>query len=177
MILLQHSITWQVEEVVHQIQQTMEAIDALGFQTIAIYPCSDPGYQDIIDTLHKYEDKPYLQIYKNIESKDFWGLMSVANALIGNSSAGVMETASFKLPFANIGIRQEGRLRADNVIDVSHDKNEIIKAIQTAIFDESLKKKVEGCVSPYGDGQASERIIKILSNIEMNQALIKKKMT
>jgi GDP/UDP-N,N'-diacetylbacillosamine 2-epimerase (hydrolysing) len=177
LILLQHSITWQVKEAEHQIKQTMEAIDALGFQTIAIYPCSDPGYEDIISVLHKYEGKPYLQIHKNIESEDFWGLMNVASALIGNSSAGVMETASFKLPFVNIGIRQEGRLRADNVIDVGHDKGEIIKAIKTAVLDESFKKRVEDCVSPYGDGQASERIVDILSNLEMNEALIRKKMT
>ena len=177
LILLQHSVTWQVEDAEYQIQQTMEAINALEYQTIAIYPCSDPGYGDVINTLHKYEDRPYLQIHKNIESEDFWGLMNIASALIGNSSAGIMETASFKLPFVNIGIRQEGRLRADNVIDVGHDKEQIIKAIKTAIFDESFKKRVEDCISPYGDGQSSDRIVKLLSEIEINKELIKKKMT
>jgi GDP/UDP-N,N'-diacetylbacillosamine 2-epimerase (hydrolysing) len=177
LLLLQHSVTWQVEEAEHQMQQTMEAIDALKCQTIAVYPCSDPGYNDVISTLHKYEDRPYLQVYKNIESEDFWGLMNIASALIGNSSAGVMETASFKLPFINIGIRQEGRLRADNVIDVGHDKNQIVKAIETAIFDEAFKKRVEDCISPYGDGQASERIVDILNHLEINENLIKKKMT
>ena len=177
LLLLQHSVTWQVEDAESQIRQTMEAVDHLGYQTIAIYPCSDPGYGDIIKVLTEYDDKPYFQLFKNIEFSDFWGLMNVADAFIGNSSAGVMETASFKIPFVNIGIRQEGRLRADNTIDVDHRKNQIIEAIQIAVNDKEFREKVNNCVSPYGSGNASEKIVSILQNIEINENLIKKKMT
>ena len=175
-LLLQHSVTWQVEEAEFQIRQTMEAVDHLGYQTIAIYPCSDPGYGVIIKVLSEYEGKPYFQLFKNIEFLDFWGLMNIASAFIGNSSAGVMETASFKIPFVNIGIRQEGRLRADNVIDVDHRKDQIIEAIQTAVNDKKFREKVNNCESPYGDGQSSEKIVSILQNIEINENLIRKKM-
>jgi UDP-hydrolysing UDP-N-acetyl-D-glucosamine 2-epimerase len=177
LLLLQHSVTWQVEEAEFQIRQTMEAIDLLGHQTIAVYPCSDPGYDGIIKVLLEYEDKPYFQLFENIEFSDFWGLMNIASAFIGNSSAGVMETASFKIPFVNIGIRQEGRLRADNVIDVDHSEDQIIEAIQTAVNDKKFREKVNNCVSPYGDGKASEKIVSVLQNIEINENLIKKKMT
>ncbi len=177
LLLLQHSVTWQVEDAEYQIRQTMEAVDHLGYQTIAIYPCSDPGYGVIIKVLSEYEDKPYFQLFKNIEFLDFWGLMNIANVFIGNSSAGVMEAASFKIPFVNIGIRQEGRLRADNVIDVDHRKDQIIEAIQTAVNDKKFREKVNNCVSPYGDGKASEKIVSILQNIEINENLIRKKMT
>jgi len=176
LLLLQHSVTWQVEDAESQIRQTMEAVDHLGYQTIAIYPCSDPGYRDIIKVLSEYEDKPYFQLFKNIEFSDFWGLMNVADVFIGNSSAGVMETSSFKIPFVNIGIRQEGRLRADNVIDVDHRKDQIIEVIQTAVNDKKFREKVNNCVSPYGDGKASEKIVSILQNIEINENLIRKKM-
>jgi UDP-N-acetylglucosamine 2-epimerase len=155
----------------------MEAVDHLGYQTIAIYPCSDPGYGVIIKVLSEYEGKPYFQLFKNIEFLDFWGLMNIANVFIGNSSAGVMEAASFKIPFVNIGIRQEGRLRADNVIDVDHRKDQIIEAIQTAVNDKKFREKVNNCVSPYGDGKASEKIVSVLQNIEINENLIRKKMT
>ena len=177
LLLLQHTVTWQVEDAEYQIRQTMEAVDHLGYQTIAIYPCSDPGYGVIIKVLSEYEGKPYFQLFKNIEFLDFWGLMNIANVFIGNSSAGVMETASFKIPFVNIGIRQEGRLRADNVIDVDHRKDQIIEAIQTAVNDKKFREKVNNCVSPYGDGKASEKIVSVLQNIEINENLIKKKMT
>ena len=102
--------------------------------------------------------------------------MNIASAFIGNSSAGVMETASFKIPFVNIGIRQEGRLRADNVIDVDHSEDQIIEAIQTAVNDKKFREKVNNCVSPYCDGKASEKIVSILKNIEINEKLIRKKM-
>ncbi len=177
LLLLQHSVTWQVEEVEMQISNTMKAIDHFAYQTIAIYPCSDPGYEAIIRTLTEYRDKPYFQLYKNIEFEDFWGLINVASAFIGNSSAGVMETPSFKTPFINIGIRQEGRLRADNVIDVTHDKKQIMEAIEFALFDKKFKERVNKCVSPYGDGKASDRIVSILRNVKINGSLIKKKMT
>ena len=176
-LLLQHSVTWQVEDAATQMIETMKAIDHLGCQTIAVYPCSDPGYESIIRILSKYQERPYFQLYKNIEFPDFWGLMNVASAFIGNSSAGVMETASFKLPFVNIGIRQEGRLRAENVIDVDHNKDEIIEAIQKALFDNDFRKKVLLCTSPYGDGHASERIVAILRDLEISDDLIRKKMT
>jgi UDP-hydrolysing UDP-N-acetyl-D-glucosamine 2-epimerase len=176
LLLLQHSVTWQVEDAEYQIRQTMEAVDHLGYQSIAIYPCSDPGYGEIIKVLTEYEDKPYFQLFKNIEFLDFWGLMNIADVFIGNSSAGVMETASFKIPFVNIGIRQEGRLRADNVIDVNHKKDQIVEAIQMAINDKKFREKVNNCVSPYGDGQSSEKIVSVLRNLEINENLIRKKM-
>lgn len=177
LLFLQHSVTWQVEVAEYQMRQTMEAIEHFGYQTVAIYPCSDPGYEAIIGVLLEYQDRPYLQLYKNIEFPDFWGLMNLASAFIGNSSAGVMETSSFKIPFVNIGIRQAGRLRSNNVIDVNHDKNEIIKAIQTAIYDDDFRRRVRNCVSPYGDGKSSQRIVSILSELELNETLIRKKMT
>lgn len=177
LLLLQHSVTWQVEASEHQIRQTMEAIDYLGYQTIAIYPCSDPGYESIIKVLAEYKGKPYFQLYRNIEFSDFWGLMNVASVFVGNSSAGVMETSSFKIPFVNIGIRQEGRLRADNVIDVDHRRNDIIEAIQKALFDKDFNERVKNCPSLYGDGHASEKIISILTTLEINDTLLRKKMT
>jgi len=177
LLLLQHSVTWQVEEAEDQMHQTMEAINELCFQTIAVYPCSDPGYESIIKVLRKYEGKPYLQVHRNIDFSDFWGLMNVADVFIGNSSAGIMEAHSFKIPFVNIGIRQEGRLRADNVLDVDHKKEKIIRAIQMAIFDEKFRKRVKKCVSPYGDGLAAERIVSILKTLEINERLLRKRMT
>lgn len=176
-LLLQHSVTWQVEEAEYQIRQTMEALEDLEYQTVGIYPCSDPGYEAIIGVLSEYKGKPYFQLHKNIEFMDFWGLMNVASTFVGNSSAGVMETASFKIPFVNIGIRQEGRLRADNVIDVDHDREALREAIKRSIFDADFKAQVNSSMSPYGDGEAAGRIVAILKRIELNEKLIMKEMT
>jgi len=176
-LLLQHSVTWQVDQTEKQIIETLKAITEFDFQIIAVYPCSDPGYETIINNLEKYSRKTNLRVYKNIEFEDFWGLMNIANIFIGNSSAGIMETASFKIPFINIGIRQEGRLRADNVIDVAHDRDKIKKAIQKSLFDSAFIKQVQNCISPYGDGTASKKIVSILENLKLDSKLIQKKMT
>ncbi len=177
LVALQHSVTWQVEAAEFQMRQTMQAIEHLGYQTVAIYPCSDPGYEDIIRVLSEYQDRPYFQLHKNIPFLDFWGLLNVSDVFIGNSSAGLMETPSFRIPFVNIGIRQEGRLRAENVIDVDHGKDHIIDAIQTALYDETFRKTVRHCSTPYGDGTAAEQIVSILGKTAINERLLRKRMT
>jgi len=176
-LLLQHSVTWQVEEAEKQIRHTLRALDMFQLQTIAVYPCADPGYEKIVGALHEYERRPYFQLHRNIEFQDFWGLMNVAAVFVGNSSAGIMETPSFKLPCINIGIRQEGRLRAGNVIDVVHERALIRDAIQYAGFDQAFREKVKKkCRSPYGDGNASEKIVSILRELKMHKKIIRKKM-
>lgn len=175
-LLLQHSVTWQVEKAESQIYETLLAIEKLGYQTIAVYPCADPGYKEIVKALSEYEKKPYFQLYQNIDFQDYWGLMNVAGVFVGNSSAGILETSSFKLPCVNIGIRQEGRLRAENVIDVDHDRTVIREAIQRALCDRPFRDRVRNCRSPYGDGHASRRIISILKELQINELLIRKKM-
>jgi len=177
LVLLQHSVTWQVDQAEHQIRQTMEAIDQLGYQTVAIYPCSDPGYEQIVTVLNEYAPKSYLQAHRNIPFQDFWGLLNIADCFLGNSSAGVMETASFKLPFINIGIRQEDRLRAGNTLEVEHDKAAIIGAIEKALNDAGFKEQYQACRSPYGDGHAAERIVKVLREIPLDDKLLRKKIT
>ena len=175
-ILLQHSVTWQVEHAEEQILETLKAIATFNCQTIAVYTCSDPGYKKIIFHLENYSKNMDLHVYRNIEFDDFWGLLNIANAFIGNSSAGVMETSSFRIPCVNIGIRQEGRTRGDNVIDATHDKDNIAEAIKTALFDPVFIKQVQNCISPYGDGTASKKIVSTLEELTINSQLIHKKL-
>jgi UDP-hydrolysing UDP-N-acetyl-D-glucosamine 2-epimerase len=175
--LLQHSVTWQIAEAEHQIRETMEAIDALGHHTVAVYPCSDPGYSDVIRVLEEYRGRPYFHLFKNLDHEDFLGLLAVATVFVGNSSAGLMETPSFKIPFVNIGIRQDGRLRAANVIDAAHDRNAIIDAINAGLRDRKLRQDIDRSASPYGDGHASEAIVELLCNIPLDKRLIQKRMT
>ncbi len=101
----------------------------------------------------------------------------MAAVLGGNSSAGPLESASFRLPSVNIGIRQQDRLRADNVLDADHDPQAIAAALNTALRDEAFRDKVHHCTSPYGDGQAAVRILNVLRDTPLDGSLIRKKMT
>ena len=107
-------------------------------------------------------------------SSDFLSLMACADVMVGNSSAAIREAPSFHLPAINIGTRQQGRLRAANVIDVNHDESEIIKAIKRALYDQEFINFVNKSTNPYGDGKSAKRIVDILEKIPVNKSLVQK---
>ena len=109
-----------------------------------------------------------------MDSHDFLSLMYHASLMIGNSSAGIREAPSFKLPVINIGTRQNGRLRGDNVIDVDHNVNKISEAIDYALNNQKFLKKVKKAINPYGNGNAAKKIVSEIKKIKINENLIKK---
>ncbi|HYD03333.1 MAG TPA: UDP-N-acetylglucosamine 2-epimerase [Alphaproteobacteria bacterium] len=172
LLVVQHPVSTQPSESVNQITETLEAIKLLGMQAIIIYPNSDSGGRAIIEKIKKYEDLDNVISYTNLSHKEYLSLMKYAAVLVGNSSSGMTESASFKIPVVNIGIRQNGRDRSDNVIDAGHDRNQILLAIEKALSDE-FKKNMKS-VNLYGDGTAGKRIANILSDIVIDKKLLHK---
>jgi UDP-hydrolysing UDP-N-acetyl-D-glucosamine 2-epimerase len=142
-----------------------------------IYPNADAGGREMINMIHQYESRFFLKTYKSLPHSTYLGLLRNCSVLIGNSSSGIIEAPSFKIPVVNIGIRQQGRERSTNVIDVDHNKEQILLAIKKALYDEDFKRQVKNCKNPYGDGHASERIVKILSEIKIDRKLLQKQIT
>lgn len=177
LLIVQHSVTTEVEDAERQMRETMEAIKEIGIQSVAIYPNADAGGRRIIKIIEEYRKFPFIQIYKNLPHLDYLSLMKLASVMVGNSSSGIIETPSFSLPAVNIGTRQEGRERANNVIDVDYSKNQIKKTIKEMLDNRKLRERLKKSKNPYGDGKASERIIKVLENIELNKRLLQKKIT
>jgi UDP-N-acetylglucosamine 2-epimerase (non-hydrolysing)/GDP/UDP-N,N'-diacetylbacillosamine 2-epimerase (hydrolysing) len=173
-LLVQHSVTTEVKEASKQIQNTLDAIIELNYQTIMLYPNADAGSYDMLKVIEKYKNEPCLKVYKNLERKTFLSLLKHTNVLVGNSSSGIIEAPSFKTITINIGTRQQGRERTCNVIDVDYDKKEIISAIKKSLFEKDLIKKVKKCKNPYGEGKASKKIVKILNEIKIDKKLLQK---
>jgi UDP-N-acetylglucosamine 2-epimerase len=96
--------------------------------------------------------------------------MKQVSAMVGNSSSGIIEAATFGLPVVNIGIRQQGRVRGENVIDTGNTQAEILAGIERALSAEfrTVAQKVS---NPYGDGNAVEAIMAKLREVELNSAL------
>jgi UDP-N-acetylglucosamine 2-epimerase len=92
--------------------------------------------------------------------------------MVGNSSSGIMEAASFALPVVNVGMRQQGRERACNVIDVVAEADEIVGAVERALRPE-FRAGLRGMVNPYGDGTAATTIAKVLATVPLDGLLIK----
>jgi UDP-N-acetylglucosamine 2-epimerase (non-hydrolysing)/GDP/UDP-N,N'-diacetylbacillosamine 2-epimerase (hydrolysing) len=96
--------------------------------------------------------------------------------MIGNSSSGIMETPSFALPTVNVGMRQQGRERACNVLDAAPDRADILAQVAVA-RSEQFRASLAGMKNPYGDGHASEMIVKVLTSVPLGEELLLKKMT
>jgi GDP/UDP-N,N'-diacetylbacillosamine 2-epimerase (hydrolysing) len=175
LLAIQHPVTTQSKHSGEQMRITLEALLELNVQTILIYPNSDSGGRSIIEVINEFEHYEFLHAFKSLPHRQYLSLMNIASVLIGNSSSGMIESSSFKLPVVNIGIRQEGRQRSGNVIDVGHNKEEIIKAVNKSLFDENFKEEVRKCVNPYGDGKSGLRIAEVLSKIELNEKLVQKR--
>jgi UDP-N-acetylglucosamine 2-epimerase (non-hydrolysing)/GDP/UDP-N,N'-diacetylbacillosamine 2-epimerase (hydrolysing) len=94
--------------------------------------------------------------------------------MVGNSSSGIIEAASFHLPVVNIGTRQAGRVRSANVIDVGYSKEEIARGIQTALSSD-FRHSIAEVQNPYGNGGAAEKIVSILKSVEIGPALLTKR--
>ena len=128
----------------------------------------------MIEVIKEFQGHKFMKSFESVEHTDFLGLMKISSVLVGNSSAGIIEAPSFHLPAVNIGSRQIGRERADNIIDVGHNKIDITRAIERA-FEKEFITITDNCENPYGDGMTSARIIKILTDITIDRQLLNKK--
>lgn len=175
LVLIQHSNTLELGEAIKQINETMEAVSKLKYQTVVIYPNADAGGREMIKQIDKYQHLPFIRTVKSLPHADYINLLRHASGLVGNSSSGIIEAPYFKLPVVNIGTRQNNRERAKNIIDVRYDKKEIMAGIRKALFDEVFKKKVRKGENPYGKRRTGERIASILSRMKLDQRLLEKR--
>lgn len=142
-------------------------------QLIFVYPNADAGGHALIErTRTLASTRANTHLFVNLEAVTYWSLLGQADALIGNSSSGIMEAASFALPVVNVGMRQQGRERARNVIDVDADTTAIHAALQRAISP-AFRKSLAGMVNPYGDGTAAATIARVLTTTPLGRLLIK----
>jgi GDP/UDP-N,N'-diacetylbacillosamine 2-epimerase (hydrolysing) len=176
-LVAQHSVTTQEDDAPRQMKETLETIVEIGYPTVIVYPNSDAGGRRMIEVIKEFEKCTSMKTFKSLPRREYLSLMKRASVMVGNSSSGIVEAPSFGLPVVNIGIRQEGRERGKNVIDVGHDRREIAQAIEKALTDKQFLSEVEKCENPYGDGKASHRIAEALSKIEITPRLLQKKIT
>ena len=131
----------------------------------------------MIEVIKQFEGYSFIKTFVNLPRRDYLSIMKMASVIVGNSSSALIDAPSFGLPSVNIGIRQEGRERGKNVIDVGHSKQEVIDAVEEALTNKEFLKEVRRCENPYGDGKASQRITEILSTMEITPQLLQKKFT
>lgn len=176
-IIIYHPDTYLSQKENYRVMKNvLTAVESFGLRSIVIYPCSDPGYQGVIDAIDEVKENSDFLIYKNIENLDFLGLLTDAEALIGNSSTALVEAPYLKLPAVNVGNRQLGRDREENVADVETSvikiKNRLLYVTSDKLFREQLKK----CGYRLGNGRASEQILKVIRGVSLDEKLLRKKL-
>jgi UDP-N-acetylglucosamine 2-epimerase (non-hydrolysing)/GDP/UDP-N,N'-diacetylbacillosamine 2-epimerase (hydrolysing) len=149
------------------------ALAATTGQLIFVYPNSDAGGRALIERTRALAAmRPHTHIFVNLDAVTYWSLLGQVSAMVGNSSSGIMEAASFGLPVVNVGMRQQGRERARNIIDVPAESSPIRAAIQRALSSD-FRETLRGMANPYGDGTAAATIARVLSTVPLDGLLVK----
>ncbi len=173
-VVAYHPVTL-ARDTTREADQLFAALDSLERPIVFAFPNSDAGSRELICRAERFcEVRAAARLYVNLGPAVYWGLLHHAAALVGNSSSGIMEAASLGLPVVNVGIRQQGRQRAANVVDVEASSEAILAATHRALEPEH-RASLEGIENPYGDGQAAARIVEILASTPLGEQLLLKR--
>lgn len=176
-IVTYHPVTLEYDGTKQQISNLLTALGKYALQCVFTYPNSDTSWPVIASAIERYcEERSGCRTVVNAGQIGYYSLMKAASVMLGNSSSGIVEAPSFRLPVVNVGTRQKGRVRAANVIDCGYGDEEISRSLGKAL-SEKFRKELGTLQNPYGDGRAAERIIQRLAALDGLPDLLRKKFT
>jgi UDP-hydrolysing UDP-N-acetyl-D-glucosamine 2-epimerase len=171
LLVAYHPVTLR-RETTEEAEALFAALESLTDPVLFCYPNADAGSHKIIERTQQFlghrEDG---RVFVNLDAVTYWSLLGHVQMLVGNSSSGIMEAASFALPAVNVGLRQKGRERAQNVLDADPAPMSILDKIALA-RSESFRASLAGMENPYGDGHAAERIVRVLTEVALGDELL-----
>ena len=175
LLVTYHPVTLEYEDTERQVEELLEALRECGLPVVFTMPSADTNGRVIIRMLEDFTASyPRAQLVDNLGTRAYFSLLDCAAAMLGNSSSGIIEAPSFGLPVVNIGTRQQGRTRAENIIDVGYGRHDIMAGIRRAL-DPDFRARLNGLPNPYGDGHAAEVIVRRLREVPLDDRLIKKR--
>jgi UDP-hydrolysing UDP-N-acetyl-D-glucosamine 2-epimerase len=173
-IVSYHPVTL-ADDTLEETEALFAALEKLPEQFLFCYPNADAGSRKLIERTKSFLGKRGEgQIFVNLDAVTYWSLLRCCDYFLGNSSSGIMETPSVELPAVNVGLRQQGRERARNIIDAEADAASILSAARKATSAE-FRKSLCGMKNPYGDGTASETIAGVLTRVPLGRKLLLKR--
>lgn len=170
-----HPATLESETPAAQARELLSALDEAALPVVFTQPNADPGARPISALIDEFvATHTNARRIDNLGTVAYFSLMAQAAAMVGNSSSGIIEAASFRLPVVNVGPRQAGRTRAANVIDVETRQAAIVDGIHRAVSP-VFREGLAALVNPFGDGRAAERIVARLRSVPLDQELTMKR--
>jgi len=170
-----HPVTRAYQDTEWHASELLSALDSSGMNVIFTFPNADTAGRSIIRLIEEFTSSHQTsKIAMNAGPSGYYSLMKHSAAMVGNSSSGIIEAASFGLPVVNIGDRQKGRITDLNVIDVGYHSHEVLAGIKKAV-SQGFADSISGLVNSYGDGHAAESIVSTLKEIPLDDAMVMKR--
>ena len=172
LLIIQHPVTSELNKSAFQIKETLKTIKKSNIQHLVVFPNNDSGSKNILDAIKKAK----LNYIPTLTLSEYKTLLCGEMILIGNSSSGIHEAASFSVPVINIGTRQKGRYQPRNIVNANYNNIEITKAL-SIVKSKKFKNKIKKINNPYGDGNSSYKIIKIIKKLKLKNFNTQKNLT
>lgn len=173
-LLTYHPETRRGAATLHDLEAVLDALDTVGAPVVITAPNADPRRNAMARRLARFAAAPSRVMVANLGQQNYFSVMRHVGAMVGNSSSGVIEAPSFRLPVVNIGDRQRGRLRAANVIDVPPQARAIAAAVRLALSP-GFRAGLADLRNPLGRGRAGARIARRLATVPLGARLLRKR--
>lgn len=171
-ILIFHPISEEIEIAGEYVRNAVSSLVGRGFHVCVGAPNTDPGNFKLVQALEEVSELPQVSFYRNLSRGNFINLFRNSEIIVGNSSAGLLEAASLRVPAINIGARQRGRLCAENVVFTGGSEEDILKAIDQVLSIE-FQSMLQSLKNPYGDGNSADIAAGLLKSVDF-KALLRK---
>jgi len=172
LVVMQHPVTTEHEKARAHVLETLEAVYEINMPTLWFWPNVDAGSDGTSNGIRSFREKykpENINFFKNMAPTDFLRLLYSSRCLVGNSSVGIRECSFLGVPVVNIGTRQQGRERGQNVIDVGYSRKEIKEAIERQLGNGRYSQD-----KLYGTGHAGKEISYVLADAPLE---IEKRLT
>jgi UDP-hydrolysing UDP-N-acetyl-D-glucosamine 2-epimerase len=175
LLVTYHPETRRAGETQADVEALLDALQAVGLPVVLTAPNVDTLHKTIARRMGRFAAAaPGRAFVANLGQQDYFSAMHYSGAMVGNSSSGIIEAPSFRLPVVNVGDRQRGRIRARNVIDVPAGSRSAIERAIVTVMKDSFRRSLDGLTNPYGRKKAGRIIARRLAAVPINRRLLMK---
>ncbi len=171
-IMIFHPVTEEIPNVDIYFENILSNLEKRNILTFVSYPNIDEGNQKIVKVIDKYKENSNFIFYKNLDRDIFLSLYKYSKFIIGNSSSGVCESASLKIPAINVGLRQKGRFADENVVFCGTRFKEIGDSIDK-VCSNSFLNSIKDIKNSYGDGNSAIKAYEIIKTVDFKSMISK----
>lgn len=170
-----HPETRNFQQTEDHIDNLLNALDQIDLPVVFTYPNADTAGQCIITAINRFSEERRDRVFvvPHFGTEGYFSMMNEAAVMVGNSSSGIIESGSFRLPVVNIGKRQEGRAQGPNIVNCDHQTKDIVAGLEKALSP-GFYSMIKDMENPYGKGNACQQMIDILLALPLDGSLIDK---